>query len=180
VAEVFLALGSNVDAERRLRQAAALLKQAFPDIRFSACYSNPAVGFEGDDFVNAAALFASDATIPELLARLHGIEERCGRRRDDPKWAPRAMDLDVLLLDACVGEWPGLKLPRPDLLRRAYMLGPAAELAPQFRHPVSGQTLSALWDALAPTTPPLTRIALDLNDDRAVGVGAAGDGREPA
>lgn len=168
MAEVFIALGSNVDAERRLRQAASLLREAFPGIRFSACYRNPAVGFTGDDFVNAVALCSSDAEIPELLARLHAIEERCGRHRDDPKWAPRAMDLDVLLLDARVGEWPGLKLPRPDLLRRAFMLGPAAELAPQFRHPVNGQTLAALWAELAPTTPPLTRIALDLNDERVV------------
>ena len=163
MAEVFLALGSNVDAERRLRQAATLLKQGFPGIRFSACYRNPAVGFEGDDFVNAAALFQSDADIPALLERLHAIEEQCGRYRDDPKWAPRAMDLDVLLLDHRVGEWPGLKLPRPDLMRRAFMLGPAAELAPQFRHPVAQRTLAELWAALAPTTPPLTRIALDLN-----------------
>jgi 2-amino-4-hydroxy-6-hydroxymethyldihydropteridine diphosphokinase len=164
VAEVFLALGSNVDAERRLQQAARLLRDAFPDVRFSACYRNPAVGFEGDDFINAAALFPAADAIPELLARLHGIEERCGRRREDAKWAPRAMDLDVLLFGGLVGEWPGLKLPRPDLLRRAYMLGPAAELSPQFRHPVAGQTLAELWAALAPTAPPLTRIALDLND----------------
>jgi len=162
VAEVLVALGSNVAAERRLAQAAALMRQAWPGIRFSACYRNPAIGFDGDDFVNAAAMFQAAADIPTLLAALHGIEAQCGRQRDDPKWAPRTMDLDVLLIDDLVGEWPGLKLPRADLLRRSYMLAPAAELLPDRRHPLDGRSLAELWQVLAPQ-PALTRIALDLN-----------------
>jgi 2-amino-4-hydroxy-6-hydroxymethyldihydropteridine diphosphokinase len=163
VAEVFIALGSNVEPERRMRQAARLLQVAFPQVRFSHCYRNPAVGFAGEDFINAAAHFATDADVPALLATLHHIEEQCGRHRDDPKWAPRAMDLDVLLIDDRVGEWPGLKLPRADLLRRAFMLGPAAELAPTLRHPTAGRSLESLWRELQPQAPPLTRVALDLN-----------------
>jgi 2-amino-4-hydroxy-6-hydroxymethyldihydropteridine diphosphokinase len=163
VAEIFVSLGGNIEPERRLSQAAQLLRAAFPDIRFSRCYRNPAVGFEGQDFINAAACFNVDVEIAQLLATLHQIEEQCGRRRDDPKWAPRAMDLDVLLIDQQVGEWPGLRLPRPDLLRRAYMLGPVAELAPSLRHPTAGQSMAELWQSLQPQTPPLTPVALDLN-----------------
>ena len=164
MAEVLVALGSNVTAERRLAQAAALMKQAWPGIRFSACYRNPAIGFAGDDFINAAAVFQAAADIPALLAALHAIEAQCGRQRDDPKWAPRTMDLDVLLIDDLVGEWPGLKLPRADLLRRSYMLAPAAELLPDRRHPLDGRSLTELWRVLAPP-PVLTRIALDLNQE---------------
>lgn len=163
MAEVFVALGSNIDPERRLAQAAALLRAAFPQVRFSSCYRNPAVGFEGQDFINAVARFESDLDVPRLLESLHRIEEQCGRHRDDPKWAPRAMDLDVLLIDGRIGEWPGLKLPRADLLRRAFMLGPLAELDPARLHPTAGRRMDELWRELQPLAPPLTRVALDLN-----------------
>ena len=163
MADVLVALGSNIEPERRLAQAARLLKAAFPQVRFSHCYRNPAVGFDGQDFINAAARFDWDADLPRLLEVLHDIEAQCGRQRDDPQWAPRAMDLDVLLIDALVGEWPGLTLPRADLLRRAYMLGPASELAPGLRHPTDGRSLSELWHELRPRAPPLTPVALDLN-----------------
>ncbi len=163
VADIFIALGSNIEPERRLLQAARLLRGAFPGVRFSHCYRNPAVGFAGQDFVNAAARFAAVADAPQLLDTLHRIEAQCGRQRDDPKWAPRAMDLDVLLIDDRVGEWPGLKLPRADLLRRAYMLGPACELGPDLRHPTAGRSLAELWHELQPQAPALTRVALDLN-----------------
>ena len=66
----------------------------------------------------------------ELVSRLHRIEELCGRPRAAPRWAPRTMDLDVLLYGEMVCDEPQLKLPRPDLLKRAYMLGPLADLAP--------------------------------------------------
>lgn len=163
MAEVFVALGSNIEPERRLMQAAQRLREAFPRVRFSSCYRNPAVGFTGQDFINAVACFESDLDVASLLESLHRIEEQCGRHRDDPKWAPRAMDLDVLLIDGLIGEWPGLTLPRPDLLRRAFMLGPLAELVPARPHPTSGRRMDELWRELQPVAPPLTRVALDLN-----------------
>jgi 2-amino-4-hydroxy-6-hydroxymethyldihydropteridine diphosphokinase len=55
------------------------------------------------------------------------------------------MDLDILLFGDVVQDTPGLVLPRPDLLKWAFMLGPLAELVPELVHPVMRQTLSALW-----------------------------------
>lgn len=161
--DAYVALGSNVDAIEHVRQAAALLRGLHTDARFSACYRNVAVGFHGADFINAVAVFATAQTLPALVAELHTVEERCGRRRDDPKWAPRAMDLDVLLLGDRIEHGPGYHLPRADLLRRAYMLGPAAELAPQLIHPQARRPLRDLWRELQPRTPPLKRLDLDLN-----------------
>ena len=80
-----------------------------------------------------------------VLAQLHAVEAACGRERAAPKWGPRTMDLDVLLYGYLICDEAGLKLPRPDLLRRAYMLGPAAELAPDFMHPTEHRTLGELW-----------------------------------
>jgi 2-amino-4-hydroxy-6-hydroxymethyldihydropteridine diphosphokinase len=160
---IYVALGSNIDPAARLLSAARLLKAQFADARFSACYRNAAVGFIGEDFVNAVAGFSTDLPVPELLRVLHAIEAQCGRGREDPKWGPRAMDLDLLLYGDVIGEGPGYTLPRRDLLRRAYMLGPLAQLAPQVRHPQSGQSIGALWHAFAQAEHPMTATALDLN-----------------
>ena len=55
------------------------------------------------------------------------------------------MDLDILLFGDTVCAEPGLTLPRPDLLKRPYMLGPAAEIAPEPVHPIERRTLGELW-----------------------------------
>jgi 2-amino-4-hydroxy-6-hydroxymethyldihydropteridine diphosphokinase len=121
------------------------LREHFPDLTCSRAYANRAVGFDGPDFINLVVQFSTTLTLEQLLALLHGIEARCGRGRTAPKWAPRRMDLDLLLFGDVVGEFEGAILPRPDLLRRAFMLGPLADLAPSLTHPSEGQTIGALW-----------------------------------
>jgi 2-amino-4-hydroxy-6-hydroxymethyldihydropteridine diphosphokinase len=143
--EVYVAAGSNVEPGRHIAKAVAELAHEFPGVRFSSWYRNRAVGFEGDDFINLVAGFSTALPVHAVLERLHGIESRCGRARDAPRWAPRSMDLDVLLYGDLACDEPGLKLPRPDLLKRAYMLGPLAELAPGLRHPTAGLTIAELW-----------------------------------
>lgn len=143
--EVFVAAGSNVNPAENLRRAIDALRARYPDLRCSTAYRNRAVGFEGEDFINLVLGFATDESIEQVLEHLHAAEAACGRERNAPKWAPRSMDLDVLLYDDLVCERPGLVLPRPDLLRRAYMLGPLAELAPQAMHPTQRKTIAELW-----------------------------------
>ncbi|HVN46449.1 MAG TPA: 2-amino-4-hydroxy-6-hydroxymethyldihydropteridine diphosphokinase [Steroidobacteraceae bacterium] len=142
---VYVGAGSNVAPERNLASAVEALRREFPGARFSPWYRNRAVGFEGEDFINLVAGFDTALPLPAVIARLHAIEQQCGRARDAPRWAPRTMDLDVLLYGDLVCDEPGLKLPRPDLLRRAYMLGPLAALAPQVVHPTAGTTIGELW-----------------------------------
>jgi 2-amino-4-hydroxy-6-hydroxymethyldihydropteridine diphosphokinase len=161
--QVYIALGGNIEPAVRLTEAARALKARFPDVRFSACYRNAAVGFEGADFLNAAAEFSSELSVVEVLQALHAIEALCGRSRNDPKFGPRAMDMDLLLYGDQVGSGPGYTLPRPDLVRQAYMLGPMAELAPQVRHPLAGQSIASLWAALPKGAGVMTRTAPDLN-----------------
>jgi 2-amino-4-hydroxy-6-hydroxymethyldihydropteridine diphosphokinase len=143
--EVFVAAGSNICPEKHLRQALALMRQAWPDLRVSRAYANKAVGFDGDDFINLVAGFDTEEPVESVLKQLHAIEEACGRPRAAAKWAPRSIDLDVLLYGDTVGEIPGAVLPRPDLLRRPYMLGPMADLAPDLVHPVAKRSIGELW-----------------------------------
>jgi 2-amino-4-hydroxy-6-hydroxymethyldihydropteridine diphosphokinase len=162
MSQVYIAVGSNVDAMARMQQAAQSLKRSFADTRFSDCYSNPAYGFEGPEFINAVAGFRTELTIVQVLQVLHEIEGQCGRLPEDPKWGPRAMDLDLLLYDAVVGSGPGYTLPRPDLLKRAYMLGPLAQLAPDYLYPPAGPTIAQLWERY-PAQHALLRLELNLN-----------------
>jgi 2-amino-4-hydroxy-6-hydroxymethyldihydropteridine diphosphokinase len=159
VPEIYIAAGSNVEPERHLAQAAAALERAFGPVTFSPWYRNGAVGFEGDDFINWVAGFASAAAVREVVATLHAIESECGRPRDAPKWAPRTIDLDMLLYGDLVCDEPGLHLPRPDLLRRPYMLGPLADIAPQLIHPTARVSIGQLWAQFDRAAHPLRPIA---------------------
>ena len=155
---VYVAAGSNVEPERHLALAASELRRQFPDVRYSPWYRNRAVGFEGEDFINLVAAFDTGRPVHEVLETLHAIETLCGRARAAPRWAPRAMDLDVLLYGSLVCDEPALKLPRPDLLKRAYMLGPLAELAPEVVHPTAHLTIGELWRGFDQTAHPLLRV----------------------
>jgi 2-amino-4-hydroxy-6-hydroxymethyldihydropteridine diphosphokinase len=147
MAQVFVAAGSNVEPQAHLTQALTELARRFGELQVSPWYRNPAVGFAGEDFVNLVFGFQTQLAVHDMLARLREVETLCGRPRNAPKWAARSMDLDVLLYDDLVLDDPQLKLPRPDLLLRPYMLGPLADIAPQLRHPTQGRTIAELWSA---------------------------------
>jgi 2-amino-4-hydroxy-6-hydroxymethyldihydropteridine diphosphokinase len=142
---VFVAAGSNVEPEKHLALACAQIAHIWPDAQFSRAYRNVAVGFEGPDFINLVTGFSAAQPLPLVIERLRGIETNCGRPRYAPKWASRTMDLDVLLYGDLVEKTADYTLPRPDLLKRPYMLGPLAELAPGVVHPVAGRTIGELW-----------------------------------
>ena len=142
---VYVGAGSNVAPEPNMARAVEELRSAFPGARFSPWYRNRAAGFAGEDFINLVTGFDTALPPHAVLAKLHAIETLCGRPRDAPRWAPRSMDLDVLLYGDLVCEEAGLRLPRPDLLKRAYMLGPLAALAPEVVHPTAGVTVGELW-----------------------------------
>ena len=143
--EAYVAAGSNVEPIANLRRALDVLAAHFSPMRISRAYRNAAVGFTGDDFVNLVIGFDTALGVRDVLERLHEAEAACGRARNAPKWAPRAMDLDLLLFGDSIIDAPGITLPRPDLVRRPYMLGPLAELAPNLRHATLGLTMGELW-----------------------------------
>jgi 2-amino-4-hydroxy-6-hydroxymethyldihydropteridine diphosphokinase len=166
VPQVFVAAGSNVAPQEHLALATAELARAFPDVRFSPWYQNRAAGFAGSDFINLVATFNTALSVDELLVVLRGIETLCGRPREAPRWAPRTMDLDVLLYGNLVCRRPDLTLPRPDLLLRAYMLGPLADLAPNLVHPGAGVTIAELWRRFDQAAHPLERVAAEATSRR--------------
>ena len=143
----WLSLGSNVDPERHLPAAADALRARFGAARFSPVYRTPAVGFEGPDFLNAAAEIRTDLDPFALNGWLHALEDAQGRQRGGARFSSRTLDIDIVFFDDLVLKGPGnLELPRPEL-RLAFVLKPLADIAPDHRVPTTGETLAALWAA---------------------------------
>ena len=145
MARASLSLGSNLEPERHLARAVDELRARFGAVTVSSFLRTPAVGFDGPDFLNAAAIIETDLDIVALDAWLHALEDAHGRRRDVPRFSDRPLDIDIVFYDDRVFRGPGnLQVPRPEL-RHAFVLWPLAEIAPDFRDPVSGRTLGELW-----------------------------------
>ena len=159
--DAYVAAGSNVRPRESLSNALALLAREFPGLRASRAFSNPAVGFEGDDFVNLVVAFPAERTTESLVEALKSIERALGREPGAPKWGPRTLDLDLLLHGDAVGRIAGRSLPHPDLLTRAWVLGPLAELAPALVHPVARERMDALWRRFDARAHPMTPVSLE-------------------
>jgi len=150
---ILIALGANLPSTAGL--PAATLKSALDRLAdqgvkirsVSSFYESPAWPDPADPkFVNAVAVVETALQPVELLALLHGIETAHGRLRSTVN-APRSLDLDLLDYDGRLIS-DGVTLPHPRLAQRAFVLVPLAEIAPAWRHPVTGQSVGELLDGL--------------------------------
>ncbi|WP_458070395.1 2-amino-4-hydroxy-6-hydroxymethyldihydropteridine diphosphokinase [Rhodanobacter sp. BL-MT-08] len=156
MARVYLSLGSNVEPQRYLRAAVDELRQRFGALAVSPAYRSKAVGFEGAEFVNLAVGLDTDLSPTALNEWLHALEDRHGRRRDVPRYADRTLDLDIVFYDDLIVDGTGhLQIPRNEL-QFAFVLRPIADIAPDFRHPLSGKSMRELWQAFPADSEPMT------------------------
>jgi 2-amino-4-hydroxy-6-hydroxymethyldihydropteridine diphosphokinase len=148
--EAFVGLGSNVgDRLSYLRRAVVALRE-LGDVRVSSVYETEPVGPPQDLFLNAVAVVDTVLRPQELLDELKRIESSLGRIPRE-RWGPREIDLDLLLYgDQSVDE-PLLTVPHPELTKRAFVLVPLSEIAPDARLP-DGQILAAFLQDLDVTS----------------------------
>lgn len=147
---VLLLLGSNIEPERHIPQARGQLTALLHHCRFSSTYLTEPVGdAHQPPFWNQAATGSTQLPLDILQQALADLEAAHQRQRDPSRpCGPRTLDLDILLYGELVGRFGSLVLPSPLLQREAFVLVPAAEVAPHWRHPVLGKTLSELAAAL--------------------------------
>jgi len=148
MARALVALGSNLgDRGATIRGALADLGRV-PGTRLVAASplheTPPEAPGDGGPFLNAAALVETRLDPAALLAALHRLEARHGRRRRRAGRGPRTLDLDLVLMDGVRSGDPRARVPHPRFRGRAFVLDPAAQVAPGMRDPETGQTVAGL------------------------------------
>lgn len=162
MARVYISAGSNIRREHNIRSGIAALRRLFGPLVISTIYENEPVGFVGDDFFNLVVGFDTKADVHQVATHLRAIEIDHGRHSNARKFSPRTLDLDLLLYDDLVLEEGGLQIPRDDILHRAFVLYPLAEVAGERRHPELGITFAELWQAVNKGRERLRPVDLDL------------------
>ncbi len=145
---VFISMGSNIDAEANLAAAVRRLEEldAIEVVATSRVYETAPVGtVDQPNFLNAALLIRTPLSAEDLQAGpLREVERGLGRVRTADKNAPRTIDLDIALYNYDVLDVGGRHVPDPDLLTRAHIAVPLADLAPYYVHPETGETLEEI------------------------------------
>ena len=145
---ILLALGSNLESPeigepREVLEAAldALPTHGIMVAERSSWYrSAPVPPSDQPWFVNGVARLQTKIAAPSLLTVLHQVEARFGRKREHRNES-RILDLDLIAYGKQCRSGPdGLILPHPRVAERAFVLRPLQELAPEWRHPITGET----------------------------------------
>ena len=153
--DVYLILGSNIDKERNLPAAVALLRDMVKVVAVSSVYETVPVGLqEQPNFWNTAVHLQTPLTASQLKRQvLAAIEQKLKRVRQDDKNGPRTIDLDIVLFNDEVFDYDGgdgqtRHIPEPDLVRFGHVAVPLAELAPNMLHPETAESLQSIASRL--------------------------------
>ncbi|MEO5925747.1 MAG: 2-amino-4-hydroxy-6-hydroxymethyldihydropteridine diphosphokinase [Bryobacteraceae bacterium] len=139
----YLGLGTNLgDREENLRVAAEMLASDRLRVkRASSIFETaPRDVLDQPFFLNQVLEVETDLFPRQLFTRAKQVERKMGRVRSQPK-GPRLIDVDILLYGDSVVHVEGLEIPHAGIPARRFVLEPLAELAPEFRHPVTKRTI---------------------------------------
>ncbi len=144
---VFLCFGSNLgDRAANIRSAIGLVhKQVGKVAKKSHIYeTEPWGNTEQDSFLNQVVMINTVLDPRQLLTALDKIEKELGRQRKE-KWGPRIIDIDILFYGKRIIRDKGLEIPHPELHKRAFVLAPLLEIAPDLEHPTLKLAIDELY-----------------------------------
>jgi 2-amino-4-hydroxy-6-hydroxymethyldihydropteridine diphosphokinase len=146
---VYLGMGANVgDRRQNLETALKALAPMVTVQAVSKLYETaPAYVVNQPAFLNIVVKGSTALPPVELLTALKKLEEALGREKV-VRYGPRQIDMDILFYNDVVLSLPQLQIPHPRIAERAFVLRPLAELAPELRHPVHGQSVRQMLEAL--------------------------------
>ncbi len=163
MSQAWLSLGSNVDAATNIRAGVNALRSRFGNCRLSPVYRSAAVGFDGEDFLNLAAMIETQLTPMALREWIRKLEDRHGRDRSLPRFSDRALDIDILLFDDLIIHDESLEIPRQEILQSPHVLKPLADLSPELIHPCVRRSLAEIWAESGLDASALTETPIDLD-----------------
>jgi 2-amino-4-hydroxy-6-hydroxymethyldihydropteridine diphosphokinase len=140
----FLSLGSNIKPEENLPRAVEKLAEWSKLVAVSPVWETLPLGITDDQphFLNAVTLVETDQSPETFKAEvIRRIEDDLGRVRTADKFAPRPIDIDIMLFNNQVLDVDNRHIPDPEVLERPFVAIPLAQIAPDYRHPETGQTL---------------------------------------
>ncbi len=131
----YLSLGSNIQPEINLVQAIKLLHEYGDVLKVSNVWESSSVGAEGPNYLNACLLFKCQFMQVELKENIiRPIEARLGRRRSGNKFAPRTIDIDIVIFD---------DIPSNNKFwSQAFVIVPLAEIYPEYQNPITQENVT--------------------------------------
>ena len=151
---VYLGLGTNVgDLSANLAKAIEDIHERIGTIKSqSSFYSTKPWHFESENlFLNAVVEVETSLTPMELLSQATVIERAMGRKEKSKGgvYHDRIIDIDILLYDDAIVNERTLTIPHPLMTERLFVMQPLAEIAPEVKHPISGQTMKEILQGLS-------------------------------
>ena len=131
--QAYLSLGSNIKPEPNLLKALNLLQEHGKILKVSNAWESEAVGSDGPNFLNACVLFVTPFSHEELKENvIHPVEAKLGRKRSADKYAPRTIDIDIVIFDD--------QLMNDKFWQQAFVVIPLAEIYPEYRIAVTDES----------------------------------------
>lgn len=147
---IFIGVGSNISQDKNILKALALLQKSLKVIKTSTFYQTKAIGPQKQDsYYNG--VWQIESTLPPEEIKfniLRKVENNCGRTRSSNKFAPREIDLDLLLYHDKMISYSEMKIPDPDLYSRNFIAFPLAELDPNLVIPDTKKTINAIISSM--------------------------------